>query len=116
MKTTIAIAALMVLMTAARINAMPDSTRTKISNEVAFQAAVNARAGNVIEFRVAKPTGEKVVLMIYAKDNNKVYQRTLHTDKPVELNCDMKDFGKGTYTCVIERNGQEVVRKAVTLK
>jgi hypothetical protein len=116
MKTTIAIAALMVLMTAASVNAKPDSTWTRISNDLAFQAAVNAQLNNVIEFRVIKPTGDKVVLKIYTDRNNKIYQRSIRNENSIELDCDMQNFGKGTYTCVIERNGQEVVRKAVTLK
>jgi hypothetical protein len=116
MKTTIAIAALMVLMTAASLNAATDTTWTKISKDLAFEAAVNLQTDNIIEFRVAKPASDKVVLKIYAENNNKIYQKTLHEEEGLELNCDMSDFGKGTYTCVVVRNGKEVVRKSITLK
>ena len=116
MKTTIATAALMVLMTAASLNAAPDTTRTQISKDLAFEATVNLQVDNIIEFRVAKAAGDIVVLKIYGDHNNKIYQRKLRKEEGLELNCDMSEYGKGTYTAVVERNGVEVVRKAITLK
>lgn len=116
MKTTIATAALMILMTAASVYAGPDSTWNKVPSELAFKATVNLQVNDIIEFRVEKPAGEKVVLKIYRHNNNKIYQKTLRKQKGIELNCDMSQMGKGTYTCVIERNGEEVVRKAITLE
>ena len=116
MKTTIATAALMVLMTAASLNAAPDTTRTQISKDLAFEATVNLQVNNIIEFRVAKSAGDIVVLKIYGANDHKIYQRKLRKEEGLELNCDMSDMDKGTYTCVIERNGEEVVRKAITLK
>jgi len=116
MKTTIATAALMILMIAATANAGPDTTWTKVPSELAFDATVNLQVNDIIEFRVEKPVGEKVVLKIYSERNNKIYQRTLRKEKGIELNCDMSNMDKGTYTCVVERNGEEVVRKAITLK
>ena len=116
MKTTIATAALMILMTAATVNAAPDTTWTKVPSELAFDATVNLQVNDIIEFRVEKPAGEKVVLKIYSDLNNKIYQRTLRREKGIELNCDMSQMGKGTYTCVIVRNGEEVVRKDITVK
>lgn len=116
MKTTIATAALMILMTAATVNAAPDTTWTRVPSDLAFDATVNLQVNDIIEFRVDKPAGDKVVLKIYSERNNKVYQRTLRKEKGIELNCDMSQMGKGTYICVIERNGEEVVRKAITVK
>jgi hypothetical protein len=116
MKTTIATAALMILMTAATVNATPDTSWTKLNSDLAFEATVNLQANDIIEFRVAKPSGEKVVLKIYSEKNNKIYQKTLKREKAIELNCDMSDMGNGTYSCVIERNGEEVVRKDITLQ
>ena len=115
MKTAILTAAMMVLMTAATINAAPDSTTTAIPREQAFKAVVNLQDGDVIQFRVAKPSNEKVTLIIYGEKNNKVYQRNLRKEKGIALNCDMTQMNKGAYTCVVERNGKEVVRKTITL-
>jgi hypothetical protein len=116
MKTTIATAALMVLMTAATVYATPDTTMNSIPKDLAFKATVNQQVDNIIEFRVEKPAGEKVILKIYTENNNKIYQRTLRKEEGLELNCDMSDFGRGTYTAVVERNGVEVVRKSITIK
>ncbi len=116
MKTTIATAALMVLMTAASLTAAPDTTSTRISKDLAFEATVNLQVDNIIEFRVAKPAGDVVILKIYGEHNNKIYQRKLRKEAGLELNCDMTKYGKGNYTAVIERNGVEVLRKAITLK
>jgi ABC-type thiamine transport system substrate-binding protein len=115
MKTTILTAAMMILMTAASLNAAPDSTTSVISKDLAFQAAVNLQANEIIEFRVEKPAGEKVSLIIYGGKNNMVYQRILRKENSIALDCDMTYMKKGTYTCVVERNGKEVVRKSITL-
>jgi hypothetical protein len=115
MKTAILTAAMMILMTATTINAAPDSTTTVIPREQAFKAIVSLHDSDVIQFRVAKPTGEKVTLIIYGERNNKVYQRNIRKEKVITLDCVMTNMNKGNYTCVVERNGKEVVRKAITL-
>jgi hypothetical protein len=115
MKTVILTAAMMVLMAAATMNAAPDSTTTAMPREQAFKATVSLHAGDVIQFRVAKPAGEKVTLIIYGERNNKVYQRNLRKEKVITLDCEMTYMNKGTYTCVVERDGKEVVRKPITL-
>jgi hypothetical protein len=115
MKTTIVTAALMILMTAATMNAAPDSTTTAMPTEQAFKATVILQANDVIQFRVSKPAGEKVNLIIYGEKNNKVYQRTLRKEKSLALDCDMTYMNKGTYTCVVVRDGKEVMRKSITL-
>ena len=115
MKTAILTAAMMILMTAATINAAPDSTTIVMPAEQAFKASVNLHANDVIQFRIAKPAGEKVYLIIYGERNNKVYQRAFRKEKVITLDCDMTNMNKGTYTCVVERNGKQVVRKSITL-
>ena len=117
MKTTIATAALMILMTAATVNAasITDTTWKKVPSELAFDATVNLQVNDIIEFRVEKPAGEKVILKLYGKKNNKVYQRTLRKEKGIAVNCDMSQMDKGTYIAVIEREGEEVLRKEITL-
>lgn len=116
MKTTIFTAALMILMTAASFCAPVDTVISNNSMDQNFKVWVNQPSGDIIKFRVIKPAEEKVVLKIYAEKNNKIYQRNIKNDKGLEINCDLSDFGKGTYTCVVERNGKEVVRKPITLE
>jgi hypothetical protein len=115
MKTVILTAALMILMTAASVCAPTDSVNTYKAGEQNFKVWVNQPAGDIIKFRVIKPAKEKVVLKIYGEKNNKIYQRTIKNDTGLEVNCDMSEFANGTYTCVVERNGREVVRKPITL-
>jgi hypothetical protein len=115
MKTAILTAAMMILMTAASVCAPTDSVNSYKAEEQYFKVWVNQASGSIIKFRVVKPTEEKVVLKIFSEKNNKIYQRSIKSDKGLEVNCDMSDFGKGTYTCVVERNGKEVVRKPITL-
>jgi hypothetical protein len=115
MKTAIVTAAMMILMTAATARASVDTINSFKSDEQLFKVWVNQPSGDIIKFRVIKPTEEKVVLKIYGEKNNKIYQRNVKAEKGIEINCDMSDFRAGTYTCVVERNGQEVVRKSITL-
>jgi hypothetical protein len=116
MKTAILTATLMILMTAATYSAPADSVNSNNSQEQYFKVWVNQPSGDIIKFRVIKPSEEKVVLKIYGEKNNKIYQRTIKKDKGLELTCDMSDFTRGNYTCVVERNGKEVVRKPITLE
>lgn len=115
MKTAILTAAMMILMTAASICAPADSANTVNLQDQYFKVWVNQPSGDIIKFRVIKPAEEKVVIKIYGEKNNKIYQRTIKKDKGLELTCDMSDFASGNYTCVVERNGREVVRKPITL-
>jgi hypothetical protein len=115
MKTAILTAAMMILMTAAFASQSPDTINSFNSREKDFKAWVNHTSADIIKFRVVNPSEEKVVLKIYSEKNNKIYHRNIKSEKGLEINCDMSDFGKGTYTCVVERNGREVVRKPITL-
>jgi len=115
MKTVIVTAAMMILMIAATASASADTINSFKSEDQVFKVWVNQPSGDIIKFRVMKPADENVVLKIYSEKNNKIYQRKVKSEKGLEVNCDMSDFGKGTYTCVVERNGKEVVRKPVTL-
>lgn len=116
MKTAILTAAMMILMTAATFSAPADSINASESEGQYFKVWVNQPAGDIIKFRVIKPAKEKVVLKIYGEKNNKIYQRTIKNDTGLEVSCDMSEFSNGTYTCVVERNGKEVARKAITLE
>lgn len=116
MKTMIVTAAMMLLMTTASVWASEDSSSTYLPVVENQLAAIKLQPSNIIEFRVVNVDHEKVTFTIYAEKNNKIYQRTLRNDHGIRFGCDMKDFGCGTYECVIEKDGAEIARRTVTLR
>jgi|GEM_PF-3555068 len=116
MKTMILTAAMMLLLTTASVWASEDSSATYsqvAGNQLAF---IKLQPSNIIEFRVLSADHEKVTLMIYGEKNNKIFSRTLRIDDATRFGCDMKDFSRGSYECVIKKNGNEIARRTVTLK
>ncbi|MBW6459315.1 MAG: hypothetical protein K0B08_01975 [Bacteroidales bacterium] len=116
MKTMIVTAAMMLLLTTASAWASEDSSATfspVAENQLAF---IKLQPSNIIEFRVVNADHEKITFTIYAEKNNKIYKRTLRNDHGIRFGCDMRDFGRGSYECVIEQNGTEIARRTVTLK
>ncbi len=109
--------AMMVLVAATTTFAGKDSTLTTTPEPKAqvFNSCVNLTPNNVIEFRVVKPQDDKVTMKIYGVGNEKVYQKNLRRNNNMALHCDLSQARKGNYTCVIERNGKEEVRKVITL-
>jgi hypothetical protein len=115
MNNIIAAIAIMMMMTTGNASSFPDRPLKETSSTQAFDAAVNLKHDNVIEFRVINPGSEKIAMKIYSPKNNKLYQRTLHKGKALELNCDMSEFPAGTYTVVVDRGDEQVIRKEITL-
>jgi len=116
MKTTILTAALIVLMTAANAGTFTDTLNLKVSPEKTFQASVTKLDNNVIKFGVNNPNEEKVIIKIYNDDMVKVFHRTIKSKKQMNLGCDLSNLEAGTYTCIVNRNGKEEVRKQITRK
>ena len=109
-------AAMMLLMTTASVWASEDSNATYrpvVENQLAL---IKLQPSQIIEFRLVNADQGKVTFTIYADRNNKIYQRTLRNDHGIRFGCDMKDFGPGSYECVIEQNGTEIAHRTVTLK
>jgi hypothetical protein len=115
MKTMILSAAMMILMISAPGWSKADTTSVNPPDEASFDASVRLKPSAVIEFRVINPENEKVTLRIVGEHNNKLFERKVKGDEALRLACDMSDFGKGTYTCVVEKNGKPIVRKDITL-
>ena len=117
MKKMIFSTAMLVMMAATLTFAGKDSTLTTTPEPKAqvFNACVNLTPNNVIEFRVVKPQDDKVTLKIYGLGDVKMYQKNLRRNNNLALHCDLSQARKGNYTCVIERNGKEEVRKVITL-
>jgi len=115
MKTAILTAAMIILMTAANAMTNSDNIYGPGSVEQVFKASIVQPAADMINFRVANPDAEKVVLKIYNGKKVKVFHRTTRSSKELSIKCDMSNCDSGTYTCVVERNGKEELRKLITL-
>ena len=115
MKAIILTAAMMILVAANQVSANPDSTVSSAPKQVEFSAAVNLEAGNVIAFRYEKAPSDKVALKIYNENDIRVFHRRVKKINGLELNCDMSQMEKGSYTAVVEKNGREVIRKLIVL-
>jgi hypothetical protein len=115
MKTAILTAAMMILMTAAQARTIDDTTYTTASAGQIFKVWVIQPDANIIKFRVNNPNEEKVVMKIYNDKKVKVFHRTIKNENKQSISCDMSNCGSGTYTCVVERNGREELRKLITL-
>jgi hypothetical protein len=115
MKTMILTAAMMILMIANPSWANADTTSTGNPGAAAFDATVKVKLSEIIEFSVNNPSNEKVTLTIIGERNNKLFERKVNGEETLRIDCNMKDFGKGTYTCLVEKNGEAVVRKDVTI-
>jgi uncharacterized protein YycO len=115
MKTAILTAAMIILMTAANASAYTDTISMTGSPEQNFKAWVTQIDNNIIKFRVKNPAEERVVLKIYNDEMVKIFQRTVKSEKELNLGCDLSKCGTGTYTCIVKRNGKEEIRKQITL-
>jgi hypothetical protein len=115
MKTTILTAALVVLMTAANAKPLYDTVYTPVTREQSFNATIVQPSADIINFRVSNPEKEKVVLKIYNGKKVKVFHRNVKSYKELSIKCDMSNCEAGTYTAVVEKNGQETLRKLITL-
>ncbi len=108
-------AALMIAMIAAPSFSKADTSSVNLPGVNAFDASVKLKPAAVIEFRLVNPDHELVTLRIVGDNNNKLFERKVKGDEALRLACDMSDFGKGTYTCVVEKNGVPVVSRNITL-
>ena len=115
MKTAILTAAMMILMTAAQARIIDDTISSSTPAGQLFKVWVIQPDVNFIKFRVNNPNEEKVVLKIYNDKKEKIFHRTIKSENKQSISCDMSNCGSGTYTCVVERNGREELRKIVTL-
>jgi len=111
MKTAILTAAMMILMTTAfagktNVNVNPGSPE-----KVEFKASIVQPSAHFINFRVANPTSDKVVMKIYNEKKVKVFHRATKKDVDLSIKCDLSNCVSGIYTCVVLRNGKEEVRK-----
>jgi len=115
MKTAILTAAMIILMTVASARTFTDTITSTGSPAQIFKVWVIQPDANIIKFRVKNPAEEKVVLKIFNDKKVKIFHRTVKNSKELSISCDMSNCGTGTYTCVVESNGREMVRKPITL-
>lgn len=111
MKTAILTAAMMILMTISYARTNEVNLNPGSPEKVEFKATIAQPNSSMINFRVANPFSDKVVLKIYNEKKVKVFHRSTKSSKDMSLKCDMSQVDSGIYTCVVIRNGQEEVRK-----
>jgi hypothetical protein len=112
MKTAILTTAMMILMTVAvSARTINDTVANPLPVEKVFKATIVQPSDQMINFRIANPSADKVVMKIYNEKNVKVLHKVTKTTKDYSLKCDMTQIDPGIYTAVVERNGQEEVRK-----
>jgi hypothetical protein len=115
MKTTILTAALVILMAVANAGTYPDTVYNAIPKHEIFRVSIIHPSAEIINFRVANPGADKVVLKIYNDRNVKIFHRTIKKNIEMSIKCDMSNCKDGTYTCVVLRNGVEEIKKEITL-
>jgi hypothetical protein len=115
MKTAILTAALVALLTAANAEPVYDTVGNPIRHEQSLNVTIVQPSSDVINFRVSNPEMEKVVLKIYNGKKVKVFHKNVKSYKELSVKCDMSNCEAGTYTAVVEKNGQETLRKVITL-
>ena len=79
--------------------------------DLASKETVVQTNDHIINFRVSNPESDKVVMKIYNERNIKVFHRRTKKNIDVSIKCDMQNCTSGTYTAVIERNGEQELRK-----
>ena len=115
MKTTVILAAIAMFLLAETYAATPVNP-VKPDSNATFQAAINMYPKDVVEFRVMKASDDDVLIKIFSNDGIKVYQRKLKRANVVEIDCDISHLNKGTYRCVVEKNGHIALEKVITKK
>ncbi len=112
MKTAILTAAMMILMTAAvSARTIDNNVNPGSPEKVEFKVSVLQPSTHMINFRVANPTSDKVVMKIYNEDHVKIFHKVTKKNRDLSIKCDMANVESGVYTAVVLRNGEEEVRK-----
>jgi hypothetical protein len=116
MKTAILTAAMMILMTLTlSARTTDDNVNPGSPDKVEFKATIAQPNNHMINFRVANPSSDKVVLKIYNEDKVKVFHKVTKNRKEYSVKCDMTNVESGVYTAVVLRNGQEETRKQLII-
>ena len=115
MKTAILTAALVALLTAANANPVYDTVSNPLHKEASFNVAIVQPSADVINFRISNPENEKVVLKIYNGKKIKVFHKNVKSYTELSVKCDLSNCEAGSYTAVVEKNGEETLRKVITL-
>jgi hypothetical protein len=78
-----------------------------------FRACINKHHNNIVEFRLVKSDDDIVWIMIKDEDGETLYQRRIKKHNTVELDFDLRNVPTGKYEYIIERNGDEYLKKTI---
>ena len=105
----------MILMTDSYARTNDKNVNPVTPEKVEFKDSIVQPSHEIINFRIANPAADKVVMKIYNDKKVKVFHRSTKTTKDLSIKCDMSNVVSGVYTCVVLRNGKEEVRKQVVI-
>ena len=110
MKTTMIFAAAIAVILSSGVYA---SVMSSPEPDTSFKALINKYPKNVVELRMQKAPGDEVKLTVYDEKGLKLYNRRVKKHNVVELDMDLSNLENGTYTFVVEKNGEVVLEKEI---
>lgn len=116
MKTRILTLALIGLLLGLNVTAQKNEPKTEqpgCDTAADFRACINEYHNNIVEFRVVKSDDDVVWVMVRDEDGETVYQRRIKRHNTVELDIDLRYVPAGKYEYIIERNGEEYLKKTI---
>lgn len=115
MKTIIATFVLVSLMLTTAAWAGKNPEKAKLPDTASFDARISNLHGDTLTVTVVNPDRDKVVVKVFSDRNLKVLQYTFAKKEVARLNYLMEDMRHCTYTAVVERNQEVVLRKEIEL-
>lgn len=117
MKTKILALTLIALMTGITLNSKAgneDTTRINSpANHAEFKACINLYPDNIIKFQVEKPEHDKVKMRVYDENGIKLFTYIMKKENVARIGFNVSMLKPGKYQYVIERNGEEYLRKTI---
>ena len=116
MKTKVLTLALIGLLLGLNVKAQGNETKKeKAATErtTTFEASINKYRNDVVEFRIDKPDADVVWFLIKDEAGKTLYQRKVKRHNTVEMDFDISKVQAGKYEYIIERNGEEYLKKTI---
>ncbi len=116
MKTKVLTLALIGLLVGLNVKAQGSETK-KGKNETekatTFEACINKYRNDVVEFRVGKTDADVVWFLIKDEAGKTLYKRKVKKHNTIEMDFDVSKVPSGKYEYIIERNGEEYLKKTI---
>lgn len=116
MKTKVLTLALIGLLLGLNVQAQGNEVKTgkkEVAEATAFKACINKYRNDVVEFRIDKPDADVVWFLIKDEAGTTLYKRKVKKHNTVEMDFDISKVPSGKYQYIIERNGEEYLKKTI---